>query len=371
MANVSKRVTMVNPGNKRKKRRNLSPLQIKFFGTKRQKAALKRRNGGSRIRRKQGKKGFASLGKSKSATRFIKSSSTGRRSKSRGTHKRLRAGLGPRKNVSRILTLSLPNGRSSKRKRRTVSHRRKRSNGIASTSIKTISGLFGKSKSKSKGNRKVSNMARRKRKSVSSRRRVTRRRRTNPAVTRRRRRYSRRRNPAVVTRRRYSRRRRNPGIRTSNPVIKIGGILGGAAVTGLLSSMLPAGLRSGILGYVSTGVVAYAQGKMIGKVTKNRSLGDSMVTGGLVFLGLKVIGDMFPSIGQYIPFSLRGGRGMGIIGGSSFYTPQVPLPGTMSQFVLPSAVPRAVPVQAGMRGLGTVSVNQGSVASIRRTGRVA
>lgn len=52
MALAAKRRVVINAGRKRKRRRNLTPKQIKFFGTPAQKAALKRRraNSGSRAR---------------------------------------------------------------------------------------------------------------------------------------------------------------------------------------------------------------------------------------------------------------------------------------------------------------------------------
>jgi hypothetical protein len=47
------------------------------------------------------------------------------------------------------------------------------------------------------------------------------------------------------------------------------------------------------------------------------------------------------------------GSGMGLITSSSFFVPQVNLPGSMASFVLPAGVPVAPPVtHSGMHGLG-------------------
>ena len=195
-------------------------------------------------------------------------------------------------------------------------------------------------------------------------------RRRNPGVVQHRRWYARR-NPGVVKHRRRSyarvvrraRRRRNPGF-TSGMGGNFGkaiGIIGGALVTKIASGMLPSSLTTGVLGYLSIGIIALLQGKAIGKILKNPSLGNDMATGGYVYLALKIAGDYFPSLG--LPFSLSG---MGLIGGSSFYTPQVNQPGSMGQFILPAAVAGAIPpavVGGGMKGLGAGT-------SMRRVGRL-
>jgi len=233
-----------------------------------------------------------------------------------------------------------------------------------------------------KGMKMAKSHRRRRRVNVSHRRR----RRSNPVarVHRRRRRAvvhhhrrRRRSNPGVVVRyrnrgvrRHHHRRRGNPGGRSffSGSFGKVAGVLGGAAVTGVLTKMVPASINTGIMGYVSTGVVAFLQGKIVGKVFKNASLGNDMVVGGLVYLGLRILSDMFPSLAAYIPFSMNG---MGLITSSNFYVPQVPLPGSMASFVRPAGVPAAVvmPASSGMHGVVTNSA--GSRLSMRRMGRAA
>jgi hypothetical protein len=123
------------------------------------------------------------------------------------------------------------------------------------------------------------------------------------------------------------------------------GVIGGLAVTKVLVGFLPASLSSGILGYLATGAVAVLQGKAVGKVSKNASLGQDFMVGGLAYLAAKVLNDFLPSFGGYTGIS-----GMGLIGGSSFYTPQVNQSGNMGAFVLPSAITgaMAVPTSAGM-----------------------
>ena len=315
MGHFVKTRTLVNPGKKR--RRKLSPKQIAIFGTKRQKAALRnsRRRKNSRNPKPSGHFEPMSIKHVRKARRKRK--------------------LKNYRNPSRILTLSLPNP---SKKRRT----RKKGTTI--------------------------NMARRKHRSTAKR--VYRRRRhvANPHHRRGVHRRRRSMNPGKVVYRyrkaRHHRRRGNPSrSRMLGGVGNITGILAGAAVTHIGLGMLPASLTTGFIGYVTTAAVAMVQGKVVGGVLKNRALGNKMVTGGLVYLGLKVISDLFPSISSYLPFSLRG---MGLIAPSSFYVPQVNMAGSMGRFVAPAALP--VPVAAGMKGINTPYPFSHNT---RRTGRVS
>jgi len=157
-------------------------------------------------------------------------------------------------------------------------------------------------------------------------------------------------NPNVMVR--YSRRRRrNTGRvrsmrRSSNPGFLSGGvgmlvgIFGGAALTGAIAARIPGQLSSGIAGYLTTGVVAYAQGTLAGKLLKNPTLGKNMVTGGLIYLGLKIAGDLIP--GLSLPFGLSG---LGAIGSSNFSYPQIPASNTML-YASPT------PVMAAAKGMG-------------------
>lgn len=154
----------------------------------------------------------------------------------------------------------------------------------------------------------------------------------------------------LVSRRRVHRRHRrsNPGF-LSGGVGMLIGIFGGAALTGAIASRIPGQLNSGIAGYLTTGVIAYAQGTIAGKVFKNPALGKNMITGGLIYLGLKIAGDFFPSLS--LPFGLSG---LGAIAPSAFNYPQLP-PGNSMLYanqVAAAGTPAAV---ATMRGMGRIA----------------
>jgi hypothetical protein len=137
---------------------------------------------------------------------------------------------------------------------------------------------------------------------------------------------------------------------------RIAGVLGGIAVTKVLLSFVPASINTGIMGSLASAVIAVAQGKLIGKVAKNAALGDDFMVGGLAYTVATLLNQFFPSIGSYTGIS-----GMGLIGGSSFYVPQVNVGGgNMGQFVLPSAVSGAIPMAPASAGMGRM----------RRTGRL-
>lgn len=335
---VRKRIYAVNPGRKRRKR-NLSPLQKLFFGTKRQRASVRarRKNAGPFSIRKTKKHFKRKLGyKSTSVLTGKKGSGYGR-----GLYQLKRKGR--KKNVGSIITV-LPTNPGRKR----VARRRKNAKRVVVI------------------NKGVKRMARRKR---SSAKRVVRRRRnpvyrgrikrglykysSNPG--RRRRRYSQRRRNGVTSRRRIH--RRNPGM-LSGTLGRVVGVLGGLAMTKLLSGFLPGMFQSGPLGYLAVGAVAITQGKLAGKFAKSPALGNDMVIGGLAYLAAKVLNDFFPAFGTYTGIS-----GMGMIGPSSFYTPQVNQPGSMGSFVLPAATNGAMAAMAA-------SAPKTGMGVLRRTGRV-
>ena len=132
------------------------------------------------------------------------------------------------------------------------------------------------------------------------------------------------------------------------------GVIGGATLTQLAMGFVPSSLNSGFLGYVSTGVVAMLQGKLVGKVFKNGQLGTDFTTGGLVYLAIKVINDFIPSLGGSLGLSGMGRRGMGLIAPGSFYLPQVNKMGSMGNYVLPSAIPTFAPQAATGTGVGNM-----------------
>lgn len=189
-------------------------------------------------------------------------------------------------------------------------------------------------------------------------------------------RHRRRSNPKVIVRYRtrgrrpsYRHRRRNPGIggMFSGRFGKVFGVIGGGAVTKLISDRLPLGLNTGFMGYIATAVVAILQGKLVGKVFKSPALGDDMVIGGFTYLALKVVQDLFPSFGTALPFGLRG---MGLLGSSNFYVPQVNQRGSMGSFLVPPGIPAPVVMAKGMHGLVN-NAQGGGRMGLRRMGRMS
>ena len=209
---------------------------------------------------------------------------------------------------------------------------------------------------------------RKRRRNTSSKRRVARR---NPVARRRA-----RRNPFAVTHRRRSRRsprvvyasrrrrfnprrRRNPDIRGVGT--KVLGIIGGAALTKLVTAMLPASFQTGILKYLGTGVVALGLGWGVNKFGKSPTLAENVTAGGLTLLGLQVLSDLVPGLAAYSGLSVSG---MGnILASSSFYTPQVNSGNSMTRFVTPAGVTQAIPVAVsthkGLKGMGRLAVSRG------------
>lgn len=178
-------------------------------------------------------------------------------------------------------------------------------------------------------------------------------------------------NPKVVVRyrnrRRYNQhgRRRNQGRLLTGNMGAVVGILGGAAVTKVITSFLPANLSTGWPGYITTGLTAVITGQFAGRMFKNRQLGNWITVGGLLIVGLQLAGAFFPQLQLPFGLSTQGTAGLGLITSSNFYVPQVNLPGSMASFVTPAGIPVPVAVPAaGMKGLG--AMNQG----LRRVGRL-
>lgn len=283
MAVVRKRVRLANPARRKKK---MSPKQIRFFGTKRQKAALKakRRSTTKRVTRKR-------TTPRRVARRRVAAAPK------RRTHRRRR----PTSNVGEIITIGLQPG-TKKRRASMATRRRKR--------------------------RVARNPVRRYR-----RRRVVRAgaRRRNPVRRIRRRRVT----------RRISRRRRNPVARQllTGTMRNVVGVVGGAAAVKLIVDRLPYQLNAGPIGYLSTGIVAAVLGMAVGRFGKNKPLGEMVALGGFVYLTLRVLQDFIPGLAAISPIGLRG------VVPSSFYSPQVQRPGSLTSFVTPSAVSSAVSLQ--------------------------
>ena len=364
MAMISKMRRLTNPGRRRRNglisqvKKKLSPLQKMFFGTKRQRAAV--RNSGSTSR---ARKGFFKKKSHASAVKLAYKTSMSQRRRSK-------------RNVGSIITV-WPKGTRSNPGRRKKYKRNEAKNRLviinpgakmAKGSGRVISG-YGSTVM----NRGRKRMATRRRRRVVNprRRRIVNRRRRRNSGTRQGRSWStytrrtKKRNPGITRRRRTSRRRitnrrhyrRNPGMLTGT-MGRVVGVVGGVAVTKLLCGFLPATFTTGFLNYFAIAAVAFAQGKLVSKFAKNEALGNDMMVGGLAYLTAKLLNDFFPSIGSYTGMS-----GMGLIGGSSFYVPQVNRGGSMGQFMIPPAISSYV------AGAMPVPANKG-VGSMRRTGRL-
>ncbi len=329
MAHFVKTKTLVNPG-KRKGKRRLTLAQKLHFGSKRQRVAAKLALSNKRHKKRTNPPSI-------------------KRRVTKGSYKRRRH-TRRISNVGEILTVSIPGINPGKRK-----------------GSKTMARRHSKAKLIRKGT------YRRRRRSVVNPYRARRRRRS--VVNRGHRRRTRR-NPSVVRTRTVYRNRgrrrthRNPSrVGGSGTVMKIVGTIGGAVVTGMVTKMLPSSLSTGVIGYITTAIVAVAQGKVAGKVFKSTALGNNMVFGGFFMLALRVIGDMFPSLSPYIPFSLSGGRGMGLIANTQgFAVPLVPRNGSMGTYITPGFVSAAIPAPTtGMSGVQ--NMQGGSLLSGRRSGR--
>ena len=345
MATIEKAVRLVNPGKARTMKRNpgtkkrLTLLQKLHFGSKRQRAHAKsvvsRKNPSRKVRRAKSR-----LGMQHPSNRIP--------------------------NVGEIITIHpLINSGYTKSSN---SRKRKVNKGIKNPMAKT------------RKRRSISHVAAVKRARKAARTRAKHRTRTNPSPVRR---YRRRRTTVAAAPRRYHRRRntgrmsnpgrrrhyrRNPGMGGGMFKSSIGqaiGVIGGAFVTNMgfnaVSSMASSFVTPGIMTYLAIGVIATLQGQLIGKLLKNPALGKDMTVGGFVYLALKVAADMFPSVS----LGISGGRGMGIIGPSSFWTPQVPMNGSMGTFVTPAGLMSALPPPAAAASSGP---GMGNVSSIQRRG---
>jgi len=334
---VKRKRRLSNPG----RRKRMTAKQIRFFGTKRQRAALRsrpkrRKNASRRIARKalaRAKRGDRS---SFPKALYAMAGSVRRRHKRLGIKNR---GRRRKKNVGSILVASIPGftgfnpGRKRRKNKGMARHRRRRK----------------------------ANAAPRRR-----RRHYSRRRRSNPG---------RRRSTRVVVKyrtrgrqhHRRSGRRRNPGgFGMGGDATAVAGIITGAAVTRIVTGFVPVSLQTGVAGYVVTAIAAVLQGQLVGKALKKPLFGKYMTWGGLTFLGLKVINDFMPSLSGYIPFGLSG---LGLLSPSQgFMLPSVNRMGSMGSFVAPGIVTSAIAAQApkggGMHGLTPFN------SSSRRTGRV-
>lgn len=346
MAEIEKPIRLVNPGIRTRRvnpgKKHLSWKQKLHFGSKRQRAAAKARLSNS------GKEYGGRRGGNRKMIRSKKSGSFAKQDYYHSKHVKRRRDWkkrsDPRRlpNVGEIITIHPLSNSGTSRKRR-------KNKGVSNN--KTMAKKNPSRKRHLAGLKAA--RTRKRRHGASGTRKHHRRR--NPGITKTVVRYRNR--GKALTNRRH--RRRNPGIMSGGggEFLKVAGAIGGALVTSTVMSMVPAQFGSGIIGYVATAIVATLQGTAAGKILKNEALGSAMRTGGFVYLALKIAKDYFP--GLNLGLSLSGIRGMGLIGGSSFYVPQVPLPGQMGNFVAPYGLTSAIgagmmATPKAMNGLGTM-----------------
>lgn len=284
MAIVRKVVRVANPRRSSRtkrnngKRRRMTAKQIRHFGTKRQRAALKRRTSGKR--------------RASNPRPRVRAVSRRRTTARRRTHRRM-------SNPGLVVTL----GSINPRKRRTsvakTRKRRRKSNPRASR-------------------RRTRRVVRHHRRRRANRRTVV--------ITRnpRRRRRS---NPRRRHMRRYSR-RRNPGLfgqsGGKSMLTMVGGGLVGVTVTKMLPRYLPSSLvgalgSGGIMAVLLSGASAWVAGWAASKV--NRQFGEAVLFGGLMQTGSVALNTFLPNIGGQ--FSL------GDLIAGNFVVPQNPIRSAM------------------------------------------
>jgi hypothetical protein len=276
----------VNPSRKSKAggRKRLSAKQIKFFGTKRQKAALKRKRRTSGTVRAKANPGR--------------------------THKRRTAKRTVKRSAAPVVVVV--SKAKSTRRRRPVKR-----NPIQAVTLGFLNPHKG---------RKVMAKRRKRHASASPVRRVVRRRRkSNPSGRRRRATRS------VMVVRRNSRKRygmkRNPNffgssVSTIEMVKYIGGGLAGVAVTKAAVPMLPESLRGSQAMVVASSIgIAFAAGWAASKV--DAKIGSAVLFGGLMQAASVFLNSFVPTVGRIV--GLQGGRGVGEFVPARFTVPQNPI----------------------------------------------
>jgi hypothetical protein len=288
-----------------KRRRNMTAKQIKHFGTKRQKAALKasrKRKVSNPVKRKVAKRSVAKR----------------------------------KRNPAQLITLGFMNPHKTRKRKK--------------NSMATLT----KKQKRSRAARKAAR-TRKANAHVPKKRRTTRRRKnsTRVVVVRSRKRRS---NPGrrVTVRRRRTgithRRRRNPelfgrsvGVAEMTKQVLAG--LVGVTVTKTVPGMLPSGATSSpILATATSVVTAVVTGYLAGKVMPD--IASAVLFGGLMQAGSVLLNQFLPSIGSTIGLSGLGN----LIGPASFAVPQNPLrPNTVVAIAPPSG---AGGTRIGVSGLG-------------------
>lgn len=334
MAQVLKRRSLVNSGRRRRRnttsKKRMSAKQIKYFGTARQRAAL--RASSHRKRRRSNPKNYG--------TKFGRHWST------------YKPRAGERKASNRRYLAAQSRESNPRRRRRKA--RRKNVGAIYSIGLAgLLGGNPGKKRRYSKKRSTTKTMARRRRRRSNAgtrRRRVSRARRVY--VHRRRRRsvtsnpgsYRRRRRSSRMTNRRH-RRRSNPGISgalgsTTGMFKNALSVIGGAVGSRYATQLALGASNTGAIGYLANAIAALALGWAAGKFMKSPQVGAMVTLGGFTGLALRMLSDLTP-IGQYVNLSLSGAgkagdTGIGLITDTTFYVPTVFNSGSMTSAMVPS-----------------------------------
>lgn len=167
--------------------------------------------------------------------------------------------------------------------------------------------------------------------------------RANPKRRRRTTRRAYARNPAP-RRRTVRRMRRNPIRRARRamgaslnfgkwvlPAAGIGlGAVGADIITGYLP--IPAGFKSGVMRHVTKGAVAIAAGMLIGKVLRQKRIGNAIALGGVAIAVHDAAKEMISARLPGVPFGMYVDDAGGSLG---YYSPASILPGSMGEYVAP------------------------------------
>jgi hypothetical protein len=252
------------------KRVKRSPKQIKFFGTKAQKAALKRKRSRSAARPKATAKRNGSARKAPVVV-VVRKAAPKKRTAKRKTAKK--------KNPIQAITLGFVN--PYKKGRKTMAKKAKKRS---------------KRSYKTSGKRRALTMAPRKSRTMKK------------------------------NGRRYSSRKRNrnpfgSGLGTQETMKYVIGLLVGVAVTKAGVPMLPFNTSSQPLAIAGSIGVAFAAGWLASKF--DPKMGQAVLFGGLAQAASVFLSSYIPPVGNYL--ALRGGRGVGEFVPASFTVPQNPI----------------------------------------------
>lgn len=297
---TKRRTVAVNPAPaKAKRKRVLTPAQLRFFGTKAQKARA----------------GIAAKPKRRVTAK-----------KSNPVRSTVRHRRATRSNPGDIITLALNPAPARRTTRKTKT---------------------GELKMAIRKRRKTTRRATSKRRNPVSaprrRRRATRRR--NPALSMapRRRRSTRRRNPSTVTRRRRSY-RRNPGLSSVSPFLKQAAfVIAGAVGSKMLAQAVLAENNKGYVGYAANIGAGFALGMGVNYFMKDKSAGNAVILGSVVQTLIRFLSDKTPYGARLAEL------GVGDYMAQNFLTPQRVVNGLHSAQL--EAPVMQMPAAAGLKGL--------------------